>query len=141
MTSDNWDDSDEAPVEYLSVTDDDKLWALLAHLAGLLVLVAAPANLIATLILFLVYKDKSRYVAFHALQSFYFQLAIVAVALLFGILSFVTMGLGLLIAVPVWIVLAIAGIVYPVVAAVHAQRGEIYEYAFVGRLAREHMDL
>ncbi len=141
MTSDNWDDSDEAPVEYLSVTDDDKLWALLAHLAGLLVLVAAPANLIAPLILFLVYKDKSRYVAFHALQSFYFQLAIVAVALLFGILSFVTMGLGLLIAVPVWIVLAIAGIVYPVVAAVHAQRGEIYEYAFVGRLAREHMDL
>ena len=96
MATNAWENRDSESVEYLSATDDDKLWALLAHLSGLLVLVAAPANVIAPLILFVLYKDKNRYVAFHALQSLYFQLAIIVIGVLAGILAFITFGVGLI---------------------------------------------
>jgi hypothetical protein len=141
MATDEWENRDSGPVEFISVTDDDKLWALLAHLSGLLVLVAAPANVIAPLILFLLYKDKSRFVAFHALQALYFQLAIIALAVLAGLFAFATLGIGLIVAVPIFLALAVTGIVYPIIVGVHAQRGEMYEYAFVGEFAREHMSL
>ncbi|TWU12812.1 Chloroplast import component protein (Tic20) [Symmachiella macrocystis] len=141
MATNDWENRDSGPVEFLTVTDDDKLWALLAHLSGLLVLVAAPANVIAPLILFVLYKDKNRYVAFHALQSLYFQLALIVIGVLAGILAFITLGIGLIVAIPVILGLAVAGIVYPIIVGLHAHRGEMYEYVFVGELARKHMDL
>jgi uncharacterized protein len=141
MATNAWENQDSESVEYLSATDDDKLWALLAHLSGLLVLVAAPANVIAPLILFVLYKDKNRYVAFHALQSLYFQLAIIVVGVLAGIFTFVTLGVGVIVAIPVILGLAVAGVIYPIIVGLHAHRGEMYEYAFVGELARKHMGL
>ncbi len=141
MATNAWENRDSESVEYLSATYDDKLWALLAHLSGLLVLVAAPANVIAPLILFVLYKDKNRYVAFHALQSLYFQLATIVIGVLAGILAFITFGVGLIVAIPVIFGLAVAGVIYPIIVGLHAHRGEMYEYAFVGELARKHMDL
>ncbi len=47
---------------------------MLAHLSVLLNLITGFAGPIAALIIYLVYKDRSRPVAYHALQSMIFQL-------------------------------------------------------------------
>jgi hypothetical protein len=53
---------------------DERTWAMLSHLSVLLNLVTGFGGPIAALIIYLVYKDRSRLVAYHALQAMIFQL-------------------------------------------------------------------
>ncbi|HEY5269895.1 MAG TPA: DUF4870 domain-containing protein, partial [Anaerolineales bacterium] len=53
---------------------DERTWGMLSHLSVLLNLVTGFGGPIAALIIYLVYKDRSRFVAYHALQSLVFQL-------------------------------------------------------------------
>jgi uncharacterized protein len=48
---------------------DERTWAMLAHLSVLANLVTGFLGPVAALVIYLVYKDRSRYVAYHALQS------------------------------------------------------------------------
>lgn len=80
-------------------------------------------GLVGPLILYLVKKDESEFIAFHALQSLYFGLA-------FFVLSVVTCGIGA-------ILLGIPYLVFEVIATIKAYEGEWYELPVVGRYARE----
>lgn len=80
-------------------------------------------GLLGPLVLYLVKKDESEFIAFHALQSLYFGLA-------FLILSIVTCGIGA-------ILLGIPYLVFEVIATMKAYEGEWYELPVVGRYARE----
>ena len=51
-------------------TQDERTWSIIAHLSILLNLITAIGGPVAALIIWLVYKDRSQKVAFHALQSF-----------------------------------------------------------------------
>src|SRR5262245_2287069 len=53
---------------------DERVWAMLAHLSTLLNLVTGFLGPVAALVIYLAYKDRSRYVAYQAFQSFVFQL-------------------------------------------------------------------
>jgi uncharacterized Tic20 family protein len=53
---------------------DERTWGLLAHLSVLLNLVTGFTGPIGAFIIYLVYKDRSRFVAYHAMQSMIFQL-------------------------------------------------------------------
>src|SRR5215212_2048188 len=54
---------------------DERRWSIIAHLSILLDLISAIGGPVAALIIWLVYKDRSQKVAFHALQSFWYQVA------------------------------------------------------------------
>jgi uncharacterized Tic20 family protein len=118
----------------MDVTSEEKTWALIAHLSGLLgYLAAAVGQFIAPLVIWLIYKDKTRFVAFHALQSLYFQLCVsvgIAVSALLGV---ITCGVGFVLTV----VIVIAALVYPIIAAIKSNSGELFEYPIVGRMARK----
>jgi hypothetical protein len=64
-------------------------------------------------VIYLVYKDRSRFVAFPALLALAVSVALV-------LFSIVTLGLGVLLAVPLAIALAIAVLVYTIIAAIQA---------------------
>ena len=53
---------------------EERTWAMLAHLSVLINLVTGALGPIAALLIYLVYKDRSRYVAFQSLQSLLLQL-------------------------------------------------------------------
>ena len=80
---------------------DERTWAMLAHLSVLANLITGALGPVIALIIYLVYKDQSRYVADQALQAFLFQLiwwvgggALVGIAFaVSGILSAVLIGL------------------------------------------------
>src|SRR5262245_48164067 len=70
-----------SPAMGAELTSDDRLWAMLAHLAALLGYLGGIIQYVAPLVIFLVYKDKCKFVAFHALQSLFFQLAVLTIVL------------------------------------------------------------
>lgn len=77
-------------------------------------------GIIGPLILYVVKRDQSEFVAFHALQSLYFGLALLAVVML-------TCGVG--------VVAIVAYIVWEVIATVEASNGRWYKLPLVGDLA------
>jgi uncharacterized Tic20 family protein len=117
------------------LSPDDRLWAMLAHLAGLLGYAIGLGQYIAPLIIYLMFREKSRFVAFHALQSLYFQLALLASMLVLGLLTFASCGWGIFVTAPAAIVISLGGLIYIIIAAIKAQAGEWYEYWLVGKWA------
>jgi uncharacterized Tic20 family protein len=124
-----------------SLSADEKLWGMLAHLLTLLGYVVVVGAYIAPLVIYLVYKDRSQFVAFHALQALFFHLLALAVTIALMLFSVVTLGCGILLAVPLWIALAIAVLVYTIIAAIQANNGVWYELPIVGRWARNTLQL
>ncbi len=124
-----------------SLGADEKLWGMLAHLLTLLGYVVVVGAYIAPLVIYLVYKDRSQFVAFHALQVLFFHLLALAVAIALVLFSIVTLGCGILLAAPLAIALAIAVLVYTIIAAIQANNGVWYELPIVGRWARNTLQL
>ena len=117
-----------------SLGADEKLWGMLAHLLALLGYVVVVGEYIAPLVIYLVYKDRSRFVAFHALLA-------LAVSVALMLFSIVTLGCGILLAAPLMIALAIAVLVYTIIAAIQANNGVWYELPIVGRWARNTLQI
>jgi uncharacterized protein len=103
---------------------DDQLWALLSYL------VAFVASIIGPLVIYLIKMNESRYVRYHAAQSLNMGITAVIYALggtIAGIVVTVfTHGWALLVLVPLFIAFAIAHLVFLILGAVAANRGELY---------------
>ena len=137
--------TDEIPqtVSPLSPSDE-RTWAMFAHLSILVNLISGFLGLLAALIIYLVYKDRSRYVAYHSLQSLFFQLVfwlgggIVAgiVWALTGVLSAVLIGLLCIPVAGLISLIPIAALVYGIVGAVQASQGRDFRYWLVGDWVR-----
>jgi uncharacterized protein len=120
-----------------AISQDDRLWAMLAHLAGLAGYLGGVLQYVAPLIIYLVYKDKSHFVAFHALQSLYFQLGILVAGVIAGLITLVTCGVG----APLLVALGVGALVYVIIAAIKANQGEWFEYWLVGPWAKRTIGL
>ena len=110
---------------------EERTWALvvlLSPFAGYVV--PFVGGIIMSLIIYLVKRDESNFVAFHALQSLYYNIAVLVVCVLCIPLLFVCVGFVLL---PV---IAIGSLVYAVLIAIKAYNGEWAEYWLVGKWAR-----
>lgn len=119
-----------------SLSADEKLWGMLAHLLTLLGYVAGLGQYIAPLVIYIVYKDRSPFVAFHALQALLFQLLALVVAVALGLFTLITLGLGILLTAPLGFALGITVLVYTIIAAIAANQGNWYELPFAGRWTR-----
>ncbi len=95
---------------------DEKLWSTLTHIGGIFFSILAP------LITYLVFKDRGAFVRHHTAQALNFQITLAIAAIVSFILFFVIIGFILI------AVVAIAGIVFPILAAVAANKGEWYRY-------------
>lgn len=116
----------------------EKSWSILAHLSLFLNLFTGFLGPIAALVIWLVYKDRSQKVAFHALQSMWYQVAwlvLLGVGWAFtGLLMLVLIGFLL---VPVMALLTLVPFVHAAYAAYRVSRGEDYRYAFVADLIQD----
>jgi uncharacterized Tic20 family protein len=111
---------DEFQHNYLP-TSDEKTLAILSHILTVVAPILAP------LIIYLLKKDESRYVAHHARESLNFQITVIIVVI--GLLITV---IGIIL---VWLV-AIAAFVLVVIATIRASEGVLYRYPFSLRLIK-----
>ncbi len=119
-------------------TQDEKTWALLAHI-GSLVSAWFAFGFIAPLLVMLV-KGDSPFVRRHAVESLNFQISMLIYSIVGGILAvlvvLVTFGLGALVVIPLVIVVAVVVLVFVLIATVRASNGEDYRYPFTLRFIR-----
>lgn len=111
--------TDEAPLT--PPTSDEKTMALLSHVLTFVFPILAP------LIIYLVKKDESSFIAYHAKESLNFQITLFIVCF---VLVITIVGILL-----VWIV-GIVALVLVIVATIRASEGKLYRYPFSIRLIK-----
>lgn len=123
---------------------DERTWAMLAHLSVLLNLVTGFLGVAAALVIYLVYKDRSRYVAYQSMQAFLFQLffwaggglLIGVMWAIVGALSAILIGILLIpfavLLTLIFLLMPILALVYGVVGGVQCSSGEDFRYWLVG---------
>lgn len=125
-------------------TSDERTWAMLAHLSILLNLVTGVLGPAVPLVIYFVYKDRSRYLAYHSLQAFVFQLlwwigggAVIGTTwAITGILSIFLVGL---LCIPIAILISflpVIVLIYGVIAGIRTSQGEDFKYWLIGDWVR-----
>lgn len=94
---------------------DEKLWSTLIHIAGIF-------YFLPSLIGYLVLKDRGPFVHMHTRTALNFQITIALAHVVGFILMFVLIGFFIIFAA------SIVNVIFCIVAAVAANRGEYYEY-------------
>ena len=126
-------------VQTQSPSLSDRQWAAGAHVAALLAamltsLWAGVAGAIAALIVWMLVRDKSAFATEHAKEAVNFNLSMFIYAAIAVLLVIFTLGIGLIVALPMWLVLALAWIVCTLLAAFKAYDGQPYRYPITIRL-------
>ena len=109
--------------EPLSAGDETR-WATIIHAAGILFWV------IPALIGYLMLKDRGRFIRDHTLTALNFQLTILVIAVIGVVTSIALIGLFILLAA------AVLNVVFSIVAATRANRGQRYGYPMSIRFVR-----
>jgi uncharacterized Tic20 family protein len=123
---------------------DEQLWAMLAHLSALVNLFTGFLGPLIALAIYLVYKDRSRYVAYQSLQAFFFQLICwVGGGLLIGmtwgvvaVLSIILVGLLLMPLACLFTLLPLLSLAYSVWGGVECSQGRDFRYWLIGDWVR-----
>lgn len=102
-------------------TGDEKTIAMLSHL------ITFVSSFLGPLIIYLIKKDESKFVAEHAKESLNFQITIFII----GVVMAITI-IGILF---IWI-LGIIALVFAIVAAIKANDGKLYRYPFSLRIIK-----
>lgn len=111
-----------------TASSDERTWAMLCHLSAFAGYLVPFGNILGPLVIWLIKKDEYPLVNDQGKEALNFQISItiwVAVAL---VLSFVLIGIPLLVAIIIF------SVVMTIIAAVKANGGESYRYPLTIRL-------
>lgn len=114
---------------------NERTWAVLAHVSTFLNLFTLFLGPVAALVIWLVYRDRSREVAFQALQSAWYQAAWLVVLgagwAVTGLLTLVLIGFLL---IPVMALITLVPFVHAGYAAYKVGKGEEFRYPLIADL-------
>jgi len=124
---------------------EERTWAMLAHLSVLVNLITGSLGPVVALVIFLIFKDRSKYVAFQSLQATLFQLVwwlgawIVLGGLwaITGLMSIVLIGLLCIPFVCVLSLLPVYPLVHGTIGAIQCSSGDDFEYFWIGPWTRQ----
>jgi uncharacterized Tic20 family protein len=116
--------SQSADVRYENVTSEERTTAILCHVLSIFFWI------IPSLVIYLLKKDESAYVAEHAKEALNFQISLLIYSIVGIILIILLVGIFLLIAV------YFASLILCIVAAVKASDNILYRYPFSIRLIK-----
>jgi hypothetical protein len=111
-------------------TQDERTWAMVAHLAALGFFIVPFGNILGPLVVWLAKRDQSTFVALHAKEALNFNITFLLGALVCGLLLVFSIGIlfGAMLFV-FWLVMTI-------IAALKANEGAAYRYPFTVRLVK-----
>ncbi|MDF2377690.1 MAG: DUF4870 domain-containing protein [Verrucomicrobiales bacterium] len=112
---------------------NEKNWAVAAHLASVAGWVGIPwGHILAPFVVWLIKKEESKFVRGQAIESLNFQISMTIYAFIAGIVA-VTI-IGLIVAIPAIIAIAIGDIIFTFIGALRVSEGVAYRYPFTIRL-------
>ncbi|HEV2092914.1 MAG TPA: DUF4870 domain-containing protein [Rubrobacter sp.] len=114
---------------------DEDTWSALAHLSIFLNLFTGFLGPVGALVIWLIYKDRSPRVGFHALQSLWYQLAWMVILVVgWTLTTFLMIVLVGFLLVPVMIVASLVPFVHMAYAAYKVNQGVDYRYPWISDL-------
>ncbi len=105
-----------APMGAPMSDSDQRMWAMLSHLGGIIF------GFIPSLVIYLMYREKSRFVEEQAKEALNFQIAFNIALIVSAILMAVLIGFIL------FPLVYIAGLIFMVMAGIAANKGQAYRY-------------
>ena len=123
------------------VPTEQRQWAMFAHLSAIAGAVLTSGvggwgTFLGPLIIWLLKKDSMPFVEDQAKEALNYNITIAIVFFALWVLVFITLGIGFLIAIPAWIVVGVAWLVFTIIAAVKANDGISYRYPYTLRLVK-----
>ena len=123
-------DSVSTPGATGAPTQDERTWGMLAHLAAFAGFIVPFGNVFGPLIVWLVKRDRSAFVADQGKEALNFNISVLLGAAVCGVLVFVFIGILLGVALFIfWLTLTI-------IAGIKASEGVTYRYPFALRLVK-----
>ena len=113
-------------VDPTGITQDDRTMAMLANLLAIV------TGFLGPLIIYLIKKDQSKFVAYHSFQAMIFHIGLNILAFVLGVTVILAVAAPL-----VWVV----GVVFAVIAGMAANRGEWYELPVAGKFTRQQLNI
>lgn len=110
------------------MTQEQKTWGMLAHLAAFAGLIIPLGNILGPLVVWLVKKDTMPFVDEQGKEALNFNITVFIAVLVSGLLTLILIGFLML------LVVGIAWIVLTIMAAMKANEGVGYRYPFTLRL-------
>lgn len=115
--------------------EEARRWATFVHLSALVGLLGNGIGfLLGPLIVWAIKKDDHPFVDDQGKEAINFQLSVVIAGAICVALIFTVVGI--VIAVPALLILAVVAIVFPIVAGLQANEGKAYRYPFSWRLIK-----
>jgi len=109
-----------------------RTWNMLCHLSALSGFVIPFGNFLGPLLIWQIKKDEIPSVEIHGKSALNFQITFFIFALVLGMVGAVTclltFGLSLILFIPIFFSITVVSIIFPIIAAVKANSGEIYKY-------------
>lgn len=118
--------------EPLAVTQEERTWALFAHLSGLLATLFTGMGFLGPLIIWLIKKDSSSFVDYHGKEALNFQLNMLILLVISLASTVVTCGF----AFPLPLAVGVINIVFSIIATLKANEGKLYEYPYIVRMVK-----
>lgn len=121
---------------------EERQWAMFAHLSALVggILTSGWAGsigcFIGPLIIWMAKKDTMPFVGDQAREALNFNITVGIAFFALLVLTLVTLGLGAVITIPLYIIIGIAWLVLTIIAAIKANEGVAYRYPFTLRLVK-----
>jgi len=124
--------------------EEERQWAMIAHLGVLVNLVSGFLGPVVSLAIYMIYKDRSRYVAYQSLQALVFQLiwwvggGILAgiTWTITGVLSAVVIGLLCIPIACIFSAMPLVALGYGIYGGIQSSQGQDFKYWLVGDWVR-----
>ncbi len=129
----------QTPSQSAVPSQSDRQWAAGAHAGALLLAMltswaAGIAGALAAFAIWMVVRDRSEFAAEHAKEALNFNISMfiyAAISLLFLVF---TLGIGIIVLLPLWVVLGLMWLVCSLIATFKAYDGRMYRYPLTIRL-------
>ncbi|MEO7050060.1 MAG: DUF4870 domain-containing protein [Rhodanobacter sp.] len=121
---------------------EQRQWAMFAHLSALLGAILTGAFgggwgcFIGPLVIWLIKKDTMPFVNDQGKEALNFNITVAIAFVVLFLLTVMTLGIGLIITIPLWIIIGICWLVFTIIAAIKANEGVRYRYPFTLRLIK-----
>ncbi|MEZ5461559.1 DUF4870 domain-containing protein [Dokdonella sp.] len=123
------------PGEVVAPVGDERTWALIGHLSAFSAFIVTGLGcVLGPLIVWLIKRDTLPFAGDQAKEALNFNITVLLAGLALWIVTIVTLGIGLLLTVPLGLALFAYWLVFTIVAAVNANNGIRYRYPFTLRL-------
>ncbi len=113
-----------------SMTKDERLWAMIAHISAVAGFVFPFGNIIGPLLIWILKKEEFPFVDDQGKEALNFQISITIYVLISIILVFILIG------IPILIVIGIFALVMTIIGAINAYDGKKYRYPLTIRVIK-----